>query len=188
MELDRPLVLDADGLNALGDGPARLREREAPTVITPHPGEAARLLGMTSKAVNADRLSSARRLAREAGAIAVLKGARTLIASPEGHVVVTPTGGPALATGGTGDVLTGIIAALLASGLEAFDAAALGAWWHGAAADGLPVSENGFGLLASELADALPGAARAIHARAAGGAEARKGGPGDILDLRFPGP
>ncbi|MGB0619881.1 MAG: NAD(P)H-hydrate dehydratase [Myxococcota bacterium] len=187
-ELDRPVVLDADGLNALGEGLAVLRDRRRATVITPHPGEAARLLGMTSREINRDRLSAARRLAEQSGAVAVLKGARTMIASPEGRVVVTPTGGPALATGGTGDVLTGVIAALLASGLEAFDAAALGAWWHGAAADGLPVSENGFGLLASELADALPATARAIHARAQGDENDQEGGPGGILDLRFPGP
>ncbi|CAM9261725.1 unnamed protein product, partial [Discosporangium mesarthrocarpum] len=103
-ELDRPLVLDADGLNALANAPERLRERDAPTVITPHPGEAARLLGVATAEVNADRLEAARRLSALTGAVAVLKGARTMIASPEGPTIVTPTGGPALATGGTGDV------------------------------------------------------------------------------------
>ncbi len=186
--IERPLVLDADGLNAIASAPERLRERRAPTVITPHPGEAARLLDVATREVNADRLAAARRLSERTGAVAVLKGARTIIAAPEGQAIVTPTGGPALATGGTGDVLTGIIAALLASGLAAPDAAALGAWWHGATADGLPVRETGFGLLASELADALPGAARAIREGAQVGANDQEGEPGGILDLRFPGP
>lgn len=188
VELDRPLVLDADGLNAIASAPERLRERSAPTVITPHPGEAARLLGVPIREVNADRLAAARRLSERTGAVAVLKGARTMVAAPEGPTIVTPTGGPALATGGTGDVLTGIIAALLASGAAAHEAAALGAWWHGAAADGLPASATGFGLLASEVADALPAAARAIHERARGASNDQEDDPGDILDLRFPGP
>jgi len=188
VELDRPLVLDADGLNAIASAPERLRERRAPTVITPHPGEAARLLDVPTRTVNADRLAAARRLSERTGAVAVLKGARTMIAAPEGPTLVTPTGGPALATGGTGDVLTGIIAALLASGLPAQEAAALAAWWHGAAADGLPASETGFGLLASEVADALPATARAIRERARGASIEQEGEPGDILDLRFPGP
>ncbi|MCR9093639.1 MAG: NAD(P)H-hydrate dehydratase [bacterium] len=188
IEVDRPVVLDADGLNALEGAPEQLRDRRAATVITPHPGEAARLLGTTTVEINADRLGAVRRLSERSGAIAVLKGARTLVANPAGRTVVTPTGGPALATGGTGDVLTGVIAALLASGLEALDAAALGAWWHGAAADGLPASETGFGLLASEVADAMPATARRIHEAARGGASDREGGPGDVLDLRFPGP
>jgi len=188
VELDRPLVLDADGLNAIASAPERLRERRAPTVITPHPGEAARLLDVPTRTVNADRLAAARRLSERTGAVAVLKGARTMISAPEGPTIVTPTGGPALATGGTGDVLTGIIAALLASGLAAHEAAALGAWWHGAAADGLPASETGFGLLASEVADALPATASAIRERARGASIEQEGEPGDILDLRFPGP
>ena len=87
-----------------------------------------------------------------------------------------------------GDVLTGIIAALLAAGLAAHEAAALGAWWHGAAADGLPVSESGVGLLAREVADALPTTARAIRERAWGASFEKEGESGDILDLRFPGP
>ena len=181
--IDLPLVIDADGLNALVDHLDRLHHRRAATVLTPHPGEAARLLKCTAGELNADRVAAARALAHKAKAVVILKGARTVIADPTGRALVTPTGGPALATGGTGDVLTGIVAALLASGCDAFEAAGLAAWWHGAAADGLPQARVGFGLLASELADALPEAAEQMIARA----EARtlEGDPGGVLDLQF---
>ena len=183
VSIDRPLVIDADGLNALVGQLDRLHERREATVLTPHPGEAARLLGCTAGELNADRVAAARALASDARAVVVLKGARTVIADPTGRALITPTGGPALATGGTGDVLTGIVAALLASGCDAFDAAGLAAWWHGAAADGLQAARVGFGLLASELADALPAAAEDMMARA----EAREseGELGGVLDLRF---
>ncbi len=151
-------------------------------MLTPHPGEAARLLDTTASELNADRVGSARRLAHRSGAVVVLKGARTVVASPSGRVSIIPTGGPALASGGTGDALTGIVAALLASGAEAFEAATLAAWWHGATADRLPASRVGFGLLASELADALPATAAAIFE------QAEEGALGGSLDLRFPGP
>ena len=180
--VDRPMVIDADGLNALAGRLDRLAERAAPTVLTPHPGEAGRLLDRTSAEINRDRPDAARTLARQSGSVVVLKGARTVVADPDGRVRIVPTGGPALASGGTGDVLTGVVAALLAAGLEAFDAASLAAYWHGAAADGLPQARMGFGLLASELADALPAAAVDIAARAAA-----EGDTSDPLVLRFPG-
>lgn len=193
--VDRPLVVDADGLNALAGELALLRRRSAPTILTPHPGEAARLLETGTALLNADRIASARRLASLSGAIVLLKGAGSVVAEPRGRVLVVPTGGPALSSGGTGDVLTGIVAALLAAGLDPFDAAGLAAWWHGAAADGLPQSAIGFGLLASELADALPGAARTLRVatRTAGRGRADgEDGDGssrcDGLSLRFPGP
>jgi NAD(P)H-hydrate epimerase len=177
--LERPLVLDADGLNAIVGRLDGLKRRSAPTVLTPHPGEASRLLGCTTRAINADRVGAARQLARDSGSVVVLKGARTVIADAVGRVRITPTGGPVLATGGTGDVLTGIVAALLAAGLDAFDAAGLAAWWHGAAADGTPQARVGFGLLASEVADALPATAESMRAESGGE-------PGDPLVLRFP--
>lgn len=181
--LDRPLVLDADGLNALVGQLDVLRERRAPTILTPHPGEAARLLDSTASRLNADRLGAARELAERTGAVAVLKGARTVVADPGGRAMVVPTGGPQLATGGTGDVLTGIVAALAASGLEPFEAAGLAAWWHGATADRLPAARVGFGLLASELADALPSVAGELIGSLRASAEEDTGG---FLDLRFP--
>jgi len=184
--IDRPMVIDADGLNALQGQLELLRERATPAVLTPHPGEAARLLETTAGQLNTDRVESARTLARLSHSVVVLKGARTVVANPDGRALIIPTGGPALATGGTGDVLTGVVAALLAAGRSGFEAAGLAAWWHGATADHLPANRAGFGLLASELADALPEVAASILERAE--SEAAEGERGGRLDLRFPGP
>ncbi len=158
-----PLALDADGLHAFVEEPALLTPRTAPTVLTPHPGEAAALLGCTPAEVNADRVASARSLAERTGAVVVLKGAATLVATPSGRIVVNPTGGPALGSGGTGDVLLGVVVGLLAQGCEPVDAAALAAYVHGAAGD-LWTSRHGeAGLLASDLADWLPETLRALR-------------------------
>jgi NAD(P)H-hydrate epimerase len=133
--LPLPLVIDADGLNLLGTGAAAvLKSAAGPRVLTPHPGEMARLLGIDTAAVAADRLGVARKLAAETGSIAVLKGARTVIATPGGEAFVNPTADPALGTAGSGDVLTGVITGLLAQGLAPLDAARLGVFAHGAAA------------------------------------------------------
>lgn len=161
--LRRPLVLDADGLVAFAGALEVLERRRAPTVLTPHPGEAAALLGSSPKDVNADRPGAARALAAATGAVVVLKGAATVVATPSGRLAVNPTGGPLLATGGTGDVLTGVVAALLGQGLAAFEAAALGAWLHGAAADLLEVRHGASGALASEVADLLPAVVRELR-------------------------
>jgi NAD(P)H-hydrate epimerase len=163
--LDAPLVLDADGLFAFAEEPGILKSRAAVTVLTPHPGEAARLLGMQSADVNRDRVSAARTLAAATGAVVLLKGAGSVTASPDGRVVVNATGGPSLAAGGTGDVLAGMVGTYLAQGLAAVDAAALAAYVHGAAADRL--GRGAGGLLASELADSLPAAAAELRAAAA---------------------
>ncbi len=148
----KPLVLDADGLNAFEGAPEELRSRPAPTVLTPHPGEAARLLGAP---VGSDPLAAARCLAERTGCVVLLKGAPTVVVG-RGTPVINATGGPVLASGGTGDVLTGLVAALLAQGLEATRAAALGAWVHGAAGDALARERGPVGLAAEELAEALP--------------------------------
>lgn len=132
-ELQMPLVVDADGLNALVDAADALTTRSAPTVITPHPGELARLLGTTTAQIQADRLGAGGRLTGP-GLACVLKGARTIV-SGHNRQVVTTAGGPALATAGTGDVLAGMVGALLAQGLDPFDAGALGAYLHGRAGD-----------------------------------------------------
>lgn len=155
--LTKPLVLDADGLNAFEGRAEELRA----SVITPHPGEAARLLGSSSVEIQSDRLGAARRLADMSGAVVVLKGAGTVIAGPEGPPLINPTGGPALAAGGSGDVLTGVVAAFLAQGLPARDAAGLGVFVHGLAADRV-AGGAAAGLLAGELADALPQAVAAL--------------------------
>jgi NAD(P)H-hydrate epimerase len=192
LAIENPMVIDADGLHALAGQLEILLERRAATILTPHPGEAATLLGTEAKALNRDRLGAARELSSRSGSIVVLKGAATVVANPEGRALVVSTGGPALATGGTGDVLTGVIAALLGSGMDAFDAAGLGAWWHGATADRLVQTRLPFGLLAGELADALPECATAlivsgqtVHEQ---GMHHREEGQGEDLELRFPGP
>ncbi len=147
-----PLVLDADGLNAFAGEPEALRG-PGPRVLTPHPGEMARLLARSVDAVQRDRLECARELARRSGAVVLLKGARSVIATPEGDARINPTGGPGLATGGTGDVLAGVIGALLGQGLGAFDAASLGAYLHGMAGE-----ERAVGLAAQEIAAGIPAA------------------------------
>jgi len=144
-----PLVLDADGLNALDGDLDLLARRPAATVVTPHAGEYARLAG---EKLGDDRVAAARRLAERAGAIVVLKGSRTVVADPTGRAAVNTTGGPWLATAGTGDVLSGVVGALAAVGLPAFRAAAAGAWIHGRAAD---VAGHA-GLVAGDLIDAVP--------------------------------
>ena len=132
----RGAVLDADALNAIAAGElGQTPFLPAYTVLTPHPGEMARLLGTTVDAVQADRPGAAQRCAQRFGCVAVLKGAGTLVAAPDGRLVQNTTGNPGLARGGSGDVLAGLLAALLAQGLTAFDAALCAVWLHGAAAD-----------------------------------------------------
>jgi len=161
-----PLVLDADALNALEGGLELLAKRSAgTTVLTPHPGEMARLCALSVAEVEADRPGLARDFARRHQVVLVLKGARTLIASPDGKLLVNATGNPLLATGGTGDVLAGMIGSLLAQGVPAADAAALGAYWHGNAADRLVARFGDAGLLAGDLLAELPAARAALKAQ-----------------------
>jgi hydroxyethylthiazole kinase-like uncharacterized protein yjeF len=158
--LDRPLVLDADALWALAGDAGALRGRTAPTVLTPHAGEAAALLGMTREAVDADRPAAARALSG-GSCVAVLKGARTLVSDGE-RVVVTMTGGPGLATMGTGDVLAGMTGALLAQGLDPIDAAVLAAHLHGAAGDAASDALTPVCCTAEDVLTYLPEAVRAL--------------------------
>ena len=158
-----PLVIDADGLLPFAAQPGVLAAREASTILTPHPGEAARLLGSDAREINRDRLGAARHLAAETGSVVLLKGAGTLIAAPGGRAVVNPTGGPALASGGSGDVLTGVVTAFLAQGVPAFEAAAIGAFLHGFAADRISEHVGGSGLLAADLLRELPLAAERLR-------------------------
>ena len=164
--LERPLVIDADGLFAFVQEPGVLKGRRTPTILTPHPGEAARLLGRRAAQINEDRIGAARDLARVTGCVVLLKGAATVTAEPGGRVIINPTGGPALATGGTGDVLTGVVAALLAQGLEPVEAAAEAAYLHGAAADRLTRAIGAAGLLAGDLAKEIPAAMEAMRSGA----------------------
>lgn len=167
-----PMVLDADGLNALGRDLSLLKGRPGRTVLTPHPGEAARLLGTSPAEINADRIGAARALADASAAVVVLKGASTVVADVDGRVCVNPTGNASLASGGTGDVLTGVVAAHLAQGLDPFVAAASAVYLHGAAADAWSERHGDSGLAASDLVDALPQTAARLRAREAVGPDA----------------
>lgn len=151
-----PLVIDADGLNALAGHAALLAQAKAVPVLTPHPGEMARLLNLTPARVNADRLGVARQAAAAWGAIVVLKGAGTVVAYPDGEAFINTSGGPALATAGTGDVLTGLIAALIAQGLSSHAAAVTGVYVHGLAGDIAARPTGGVGMSAGDVARAVP--------------------------------
>jgi hydroxyethylthiazole kinase-like uncharacterized protein yjeF len=158
LDADVPLVLDADALNLIAASKtlqARQQKRNAPGVLTPHPAEAARLLGCATAQVQADRVKAAIELAQRYRAIAVLKGNGSIIASPDGSWLVNASGNPGMASAGMGDVLTGMIASLLAQGADARAAAAAAVWLHGAAADALVDADKGpIGISASELIDA----------------------------------
>lgn len=162
--LERPTVLDADALNALAGRAALLTECKIPPIITPHPGEMARLeVEATTQTVNADRIGTAQRFSRERGVFVVLKGARTVIARPDGLVAVCPTGNPGMATAGTGDALTGILVGLLAQGLSSWDAACAATYIHGYAGD-LAMNRLGqAGMLASDLIAQIPYALRQLQ-------------------------
>jgi NAD(P)H-hydrate epimerase len=160
-----PLVVDADGLNALsahGGLGDLLRARPASTVLTPHPGEMARLTGRSVKEIQESRVTAARALAEETGAVVVLKGQGTVVGLPEGHSALCPTGNPGMATAGTGDVLAGVIGALLAHG-ECGRAAIAGVYIHGRAGDLAAGRLGEEALLAGDLADALPEAIEGLR-------------------------
>ncbi len=166
-ECPAPMVVDADGLNALsiegtfegfgGDSPA------GPRVFTPHPGEMARLTGKSAADINQARAEIAVAAAAEWNVVMVLKGHGTLVAAPDGRAVRCPSGNSGLATGGSGDVLTGIIASLLAQGAEAFDAARLGVYAHGLAGDIAARRMTSRAMVAGDIIDALPEAWRELE-------------------------
>jgi hydroxyethylthiazole kinase-like uncharacterized protein yjeF len=156
-----PLVLDADALTLLSREPDRgaslMKRRQAPSILTPHPGEMARLLGLTTPVVQADRIHAVMTAAKTYACVVMLKGAGTLIATPDGSLYENPTGNPGMATGGTGDVLTGVVAALLSQKLEPFPAAFVGAYLHGLAGDLAAKSIGTFtGLIATDVIAHLP--------------------------------
>lgn len=160
--IQAPLVLDADGINAFAGAPEDLKTRTAPTVVTPHPGEFARLTGLGREAVFSDPIGSAQTLSGEAGVIVVLKGAPTVVAVPCGRTYVNPSGNAGMASGGSGDVLTGILAALIGQGLDPESAACLGVYLHGLAGDLCAERMGEAGLIAGDVAAALPNARRVI--------------------------
>ncbi|AHV95286.1 bifunctional ADP-dependent NAD(P)H-hydrate dehydratase/NAD(P)H-hydrate epimerase [Paenibacillus sabinae] len=154
---DCPLVVDADALNILAESDyGSWRQRRAPVILTPHPGEMARLAGVQTKEVQRDRIGLALSFARERGVTLVLKGAHTVIASPDGRVFVNTTGHPGMATGGAGDCLTGIIAGLLAQGLDGAQAAAFGVYLHGLAGEKAALlRDDPASVIASDIIEAL---------------------------------
>ena len=151
-----PMVIDADGLNALASDLSVLSKCRGRVVLTPHPGEMARLAGISNAEVQADRLGTAEGFARTHGCCLVLKGARTVVAEPEGHLHINPTGNAALASGGSGDVLTGLIAGFLARGWAPAKAAVAGVYLHGLAADLLSEDMGQSGVLAGDLLEVIP--------------------------------
>ena len=155
--LPEPLVLDADALNAVAHSPELLLSRQGRlTLLTPHPGEMARLAGCTIPQVEADRIGCARDFAARFQVYLILKGARSIIAAPDGRIAINGSGNPGMATGGMGDVLTGLLASLVGQGYAPFDACRLGAFVHGYAADLLVESKGSQGMNATDVQEMLP--------------------------------
>jgi hydroxyethylthiazole kinase-like uncharacterized protein yjeF len=162
--IELPLVIDASGLNAFAGRAAELNPRNLPRVITPHPGELSRLVGTETKAIHEDRVAAAREAARLTRCVVVLKGFQTLVAEPDGNTYVNPTGNPGMASGGTGDVLGGLLAAFLARGIDPVDASCAAVYLHGLAGDILRDEQGDTGLAAMDLADKIPAAIQRLRA------------------------
>lgn len=159
---DKPVVIDADGLNMLQDDLSAMKNARAKLIITPHPGEAARLLKRKTADINLNRQMSAKELAAVTGAVTVLKGADSVVATPDGKTYINTTGNPGMATGGSGDVLTGVIAALAGQGLDPESAAAAGVFLHGLAGDIASERMGEYGLIASDIAKMVALAIKSI--------------------------
>jgi ADP-dependent NAD(P)H-hydrate dehydratase / NAD(P)H-hydrate epimerase len=165
VECERPMVVDADALTALAGHLDRLRNAAGPRCLTPHPGEMARMLGATVADVQRDRIATVRQFATAYDTPVVLKGATSVIGLPDGTVLLNPTGNPGMASGGTGDVLSGVLGALLARGLEVGAALATGVYLHGLAGDVAAERVGQESLLASDVVEALPEAFRRVGVR-----------------------
>lgn len=152
----KPLVIDADALNCICNKPEILKNLKAPAIITPHPGEMARLLHSTPKTVNSNRENTAINFAKKFGVVTVLKGAGTIIASPDGEVYINHTGNSGMATGGSGDVLSGIIGSLLAQGAAPINAAAAGVFLHGTIGDLAAEKLGKISMLPTDMIDMIP--------------------------------
>lgn len=153
---EKPLVIDADALNCISNKPEILKNLKAPAIITPHPGEMARLLHSTPKTVNSNRENTAIDFAKKFGVVTVLKGAGTIIASPDGEVYINHTGNSGMATGGSGDVLSGIIGSLLAQGASPINAAAAGVFLHGTIGDLAAEKLGKISMLPTDMIDMIP--------------------------------
>jgi len=154
---ERPMLIDADGLNIVAQlGPEKLRHAKGPVVLTPHPGEMSRLLGISTAEVNADRISAANKLVEKTGAVVLLKGAASVIAGPAGEVCINSTGNPGMSTPGMGDALSGITGALLGQHLDPLKALAFAVFLHGYAADRVAARYGRIGYIVGDLIDELP--------------------------------
>ncbi len=153
---EKPLLIDADALNCICNKPEILKNLKAPAIITPHPGEMARLLHSTPKTVNSNRENTAIDFAKKFGVVTVLKGAGTIIASPDGEVYINHTGNSGMATGGSGDVLSGIIGSLLAQGASPINAAAAGVFLHGTIGDLAAEKLGKISMLPTDMIDMIP--------------------------------
>ena len=174
-ELNKPLLIDGDGITAFCEGPMTLANRQAPTILTPHAGEMARLTGRSATEVEADRIAVVQETAARLGALIVLKGAHSLIGGPDRQVFINLSGNSGMATPGSGDVLTGAIAAMFGLGLAIPESVRMGVFVHGLAGDRAAAETGADGLVASDILRALPAAMR----------QARVGGP---WDARYNGP
>lgn len=160
---DRPILMDADALNALAQlGCDRLKSSRGPVVMTPHPGEMARLLGVSTPSVNADRISAARALSDRTGATVLLKGARSIVTAASGEVFVNSTGNPGMASPGMGDALSGMVGALLGQRIPPLHALAYGVFLHGLAADTVAERYGGIGYITGDVIDELPRSLAAV--------------------------
>lgn len=166
IEVKQPMVVDADALSALAGHLDLLPQAPAPRVLTPHPGELARMLGRTVREVESDRPETVRDVCVRYRVHLALKGARTVIGSPDGRVWINPTGNPAMASGGSGDVLTGMVGAFLARGLDALAAVQAGCFLHGLAGDLARAEQGEEGLIAGDIIAHIPAAFRALRAEA----------------------
>ena len=157
-----PVVVDADGINALSTNINVLKQCKCPVILTPHPGEMSRLTGLTVQHIQANRIEIARSFAQEWNVYLVLKGARTITAFPDGSIYINSTGNPGMATGGTGDALAGMIASLVGQGISIGDAAVAGVYLHGLSGDIAASSKGEYSLIATDLIEAIPSAIQTI--------------------------
>lgn len=153
--LDKPIVLDADGINAFANFADKLKERVSPLVITPHPGEMSRLVKKSVEEIQKDRKRAAKNLSQEINAVVVLKGFRTVVAEKD-RLYINESGNPGMATGGVGDILTGMIASFIGQGIEPFGAAKLAVYLHGRAGDLAKQDKGEISLIATDLLDKIP--------------------------------
>jgi NAD(P)H-hydrate epimerase len=162
-ETNLPMVVDADGLNALSEDPSVLfAKKSSKVILTPHPGEMARLCGLSASDIEADRMGAAQKFAKTYQVYVVLKGAGTVIATPEGELAINGSGNPGMASGGMGDLLTGVLAALLAQGYPPFEACRLGVFIHGHAADMVAAEKGKIGMTALDVQEQLPYACKQL--------------------------